>query len=256
MSAISSIGSNANYATQVVSRHRPNAGQMAEKLFAKLDRDGQGFIEKTDLQQALDSLRGGDSGTATSGASDGVDELFSTLDGNSDGKVTKDEFSSALKKVTEQLDQQFMSLRMSKEGGIGGTDGATGPRGMPPPPRGDRNDEGLTKEELSSQLKEVGNTDRKGSELMSKIVNNFDAADTDGNGKVSFQEAMAYDKANPAASSASADSASTATSTDSATQTASADNSRRMMQQIIQLMHAYGSGSDQAPASSSLLASA
>ena len=92
--------------------HRPDPAKMAENLFAKLDTRGQGYVEKSDLQSAFDKI------SSSSDQSSSVDELFTKLDTNSDGKVTKSEFTDALKKVAEELDNQFMSSRMS--GGMGG----------------------------------------------------------------------------------------------------------------------------------------
>jgi hypothetical protein len=68
--------------------------------------------------------------------------------------------------------------------------------------------------------------------LISNIVNNFEAADSDGDGKVSFTEAMAYDKStqNSTASAATSGSAS-----------ASSNSDASIMMKIMQLMHAYGS---------------
>lgn len=210
MSSIGAVGSNSMMTQGMGGRRRPDPAEMAEKLFAQLDTDGQGYIEQSDLQQALNKV--GAAGESSSAAS-----LFSQLDGNSDGKVTKDEFASALQAAAEQLDSQFANLRLQQGG-------------MPPaPPPG--NDAGFTKEELSSQLSEIGTSDSKRASLISNIVDNFDKADTDGDGKVSFKEAMVYDQG----SSASAGGSTSATGSSSTAE----DASLKLMQQIMRLMHAY-----------------
>ena len=70
--------------------------QMADKLFSQLDSSGQGYIQKSDLQTAFDKISASSS-SSSSNTTSNVDELFSKLDTNSDGKVTKQEFSDSLK---------------------------------------------------------------------------------------------------------------------------------------------------------------
>lgn len=64
---------------------------------------------------------------------------------------------------------------------------------MPPPPPVERRERvpairGFTKDELTSQLSDIGSSDSTRSSLISNIINNFDEADTDSDGKVSFQK--------------------------------------------------------------------
>jgi len=199
------------------------ASQFASALFTQIDTRKQGYISQDDLTTAfslVDKARGKSSDIDAA-------EVFKQFDSDSDGKVTKDEFSTAVEKLAAQLDQQLMNSRMGGAGGPGG------PGGMPPPPPQD--DAGFTKDQLSSQLEAVGSSDSKRSDLLSKIVSNFDQADTDGDGKVSFKEAMAYDKATQTGSSS--DASSTGAQTNSEAQ---------LMMKILQLAHAYGSfGNDQ-----------
>lgn len=195
---------------------RPDPSQMANKLFSKLDTKNQGYIEKSDLQSAFNQI----SGSGNSGNTASVDEVFKQLDGNGDGKVTKDEMTDSLKKIADQLDSQFNSMRTS------------GKSGMPPPPppssgKSDSGD-GLTKDQLTSISKETGSTDSK----LTNLINNFDKADTNKDGKVSIQESIAYDQTNQTSASAS-------------TNSSSAKNSGAdVMMKIMQLMHAYGLGQE------------
>lgn len=199
------------------------ASQMASQLFSRLDTKSQGFIEKSDLASAFSQI----SAKAEESTSS-VDDVFSALDGNSDGKVTKDEFASVLAQLQEQMDSQRMQ---------GGAHGAGGT--PPPPPPGD--DAGFTKDELTSQIESADSSDTQRTELLNKIVENFEAADSDGDGKVSFTEAMAYDESTK---TATADSSS-ASGTTSSTTTAASNNDDQIMFKIMQLMHAYSSGQDQ-----------
>lgn len=202
---------------------------LASTLFARLDTKSQGYIEKTDLQSAFDKL-------ATSSSASSADEVFSSLDSDQDGKITESELSSSLQKLADQIDSQLDGMRMSSAMGAMGGSG-----GMPPPPPAD--DEGFTQDELSSQLDEIGSTDSKRSSLISNIVANFDEADTDGNGKVSMQEAMAYDQANSSSTSNSAGS-SRATST---------ENEFAVMLKVMQLAQSYGAFSTNSTSQSSSL---
>jgi Ca2+-binding EF-hand superfamily protein len=248
MSSIDSIGSSSSMMMQSMrSMKRPDPAEAAANLFSKLDTSGQGYIQKSDLQAAYDKISASSTTSAsTSGTSD-VDDLFSQLDTDSDGKVTKQEFSDSLKQLSEQLDSQLMSMRM-KDGMQGG--GAMG--GMPPPPPSDET--GFTKDELSSQLQEIGSSDSQGSELISSIIDNFDQADLDGDGKVSLEEAMAFGQSSLDSSS----SASTSTSSSAASASTSASEANaKVMMQIMQLLQAYNVGSESqnsAAASLSVLA--
>ena len=211
-----------------------SSSQLSSKLFSALDTKSQGYLEKSDFVSAFSKLSSTSSSTSSSSAS--VDDVFSALDSNSDGKVTKDEFASTLAKLQEQLDSSRMH-------GGGGPQGAGGP--PPPPPA---NDAGFTKDELTSQLEEVSSSSESNStDLLNKIVNNFEAADTNSDGKVSFTEAMAYDK------SSQNSTASDATASSSSASNANTSDAGVMMK-IMQLMHAYGSGSeDKSSTLSSLL---
>ena len=185
----------------------------ASYLFSKIDTSNKGYIEKDDLVSAFSSL------TSTSDTS--ASDVFSQLDSDSDGKVTESEFSSTLQQLAETLNSQYDQSRMQ---------GA-----MPPPPPAD--DAGFTEDELTSQLEEIGDTDSARSSLISSIVENFDAADTDGDGKVSHTEAMSYAEANDIATPTSGHNASEDTSQSGSTSV----SDTQIYQQIMELMRAYGS---------------
>lgn len=164
-----------------------------------------------------------------------AEDVFAALDSDSDGKVTESEFSTTLTKLQEELDSQFNQMRLQGHGGHG----PQGMGGMPPPPP-PQNDAGFTKEELSSQLEEIGSSDSERTSFIANVVNNFEAADADGDGKVSFAEAQAYNSSSETAGNASA----------SAGGTSSANSDAQVMFKIMQLMHAYGSFNDNSSDSS------
>lgn len=200
------------------------------QLFAKLDTKSQGYLEQSDLVSAFSQISSSTSSTAAS-------DVFSALDSDSDGKVTESEFSTTLSKLQAELDSQFSQMRMNGHGGHE----AQGMAGMPPPPP-PQNDTGFTKDELTSQLSEIGSTDSKRSDFISNIVQNFSAADTNSDGKVSMSEAQSYN------SNSSTDTSGTSSTTTSAsgTNSSTASSDAQVMFQIMQLMHAYGnSGDDQ-----------
>ncbi|MBT9539163.1 MAG: EF-hand domain-containing protein [Thiobacillus sp.] len=219
-------------------RQRPDPAEMAENLFAQLDTSGQGYIQKSDLQAAYDKVSSSTSTSNASSASSNVDDLFAQLDTDSDGKVTKQELSDSLKKLQDALEQQLQDSRMQMAMQAGGMDGMNGMSGMPPPPppqNGD--DQGFTKEELSSQLEEIGSSDSERSSMISNVIKNFEAADTNGDGKVSFQEAMALQQSSSNSSSSDATTSSTSSSTSSSS--ASSNSEAKVMIQIMKLMQAY-----------------
>lgn len=217
-----------------------NSMQMFSNLFSRLDTKNQGYLEKSDFASALSQISGEDSSS--------VDTLFSTLDGDSNGQVTESEFSSVLAQLQQSLDSQFGQMRLA---GMGGQ-GPQGMNGMPPPPP---NDEGFTQDELSSQLSELSDRSSPQATMISDIIYNFSAADSDGDGKVSFQEAMSFRQAQETASTSEKAATDQAT-TDSATTAAQGPSSEmQVMRQIMQLMHAYGSSDASSSASASALLS-
>lgn len=231
MSSVSGISTSSIaslYSEQTAQRRqKPDAATMAEDLFAKLDTSGKGYIEQSDLTSALSST----SSTSTEGTAS-ASEIFSQLDSDGDGKVTQDELKTSMQKLAESLDDQFDAMRMQA--------------GMPPPPPPSESDAGFTEEELTDQLAEIGSTDSARSSLISNVVNNFDAADTNEDGKVSFQEAIAYDKANPTSSSSSTtDSTSSTDSATSTTSVASSDKTdAQVFRQLMELLRTYGEADD------------
>lgn len=206
------IGSSSGFFsnTQAMGNQRPqrhDPGKLVDEIFAKLDTKGQGYLEKSDLQSAFEA--------SSSGKSASVDEIFSSLDGDGDGKITKDEMSSGLKKLAEELDNQFNAGRLAKARG-----------NMPPPPPA--GDAGFSKEQLSTQLDEATTAgDSQRADLLDAIVNNFSDADSNGDGKVSFQEAIAYDQSRQSQES-------------STNQSATADSiGARVLHEMMRLAAAY-----------------
>ena len=148
--------------------------------------------------------------------------------------------SSSIQKLADALDSQAFSSRMG---------GAHEAAGMPPPPPPEE-DAGFTQDQLSSQLSEIGSTDSERSDLISKIVSNFDKADANGDGKVSMQEAMTYDQSSQSRSTSST------TDTSTASTTSSSQSDAALMHKLMELARAYGPGSDAFNSTSSLTVTA
>lgn len=225
MTTVSATGS-ASYSlytgsTTGQARHRPSAEAMAEKLFSTLDSSGKGYIDASDLSAAISGLS---ASSSTQNDSISAEDIIGQFDGDGDGKVSESEFAAGFKQLAEALDSQFDQTR------VGG--------GMPPPPPPAGDDAGFTKEELSAQLEEIGDSDSRRSSLISSVVQNFDEADTDGDGKVSFAEAMAFDQTTTGSSTSSSESTSGTATSGTAASGQLLD--AQIFRQIMELMRAYG----------------
>lgn len=223
---------------------------MAATLFARLDSENQGYIEKSQFEGSLNSTRSSETDTQ------GIDfsKLFETLDTDSDGKITESEFSSGLQNIADQVDEQLGQLRMGEAMG----------RMPPPPPPSESSGSaeeaaaaasvsslnGFSQDELEQQLAEltasdsISGADTHRASLISSIINNFSTADTDGNGKVSDAEAMAYAQANNLGPEEKVGSvappASSGTDSSTTSSTSSSDSELKLMLSILLLAQSYG----------------
>lgn len=174
-------------------------------LFYQLDTTSKGYLSKTDMESAFAQVSG-------SSDTESADSLFSTLDADSNGQLTQSEFSAGVEKLLSALDSQFYQMRAGEQGNR-----------PPPPPPG--NDEGFTRDELSEIA--ATTSDSKLASLMSTLEENFDAADTNGDGKITRDEAMSYQQAQGGGDATSV-----------STNTASTDAVSTLLK-MIQMMQAY-----------------
>jgi len=161
------FSSQSAYSMGSMSRPQLSKDQLSEaagNLFGKLDTESKGYLEQSDFSSLL-------SGLQSEQASAKSEELFTSLDSDGDGQLTSSEFSD-----------NFSNLLYSAQG----TMGSMGSR--PPPPE----DSGKSKDELTAMLEEMEQEDETASSGLESLLENFDTADTDGDGKVTMQEAMAY----------------------------------------------------------------
>ena len=190
-------------------RQRPDASQMAEDLFSKLDTQSKGYLEASDLASAL-----GSNNSSTSSAS--AEEVFKSLDSDSDGKLTKTELSDGLKKVQDQLENSFQAMRTKGKGDMP----------PPPPPQGGNGD---------------ADSDTDSSSTSSSQSASYDPADTNKDGTVSATEALAYALSNSSSTSSSSDASTSSSSTDTtASNTDIANALASMMQNVLQPGQAEG----------------
>ncbi|MDC7710962.1 EF-hand domain-containing protein [Vogesella indigofera] len=219
-SAISSVGSSylpgmSGMGGGPRAMKRPDSEQVASEIFSKLDTDNQGYLEASDF--------GSDN-----------EDLFAALDSDSDGKVSKDELSTRLKQLEEELDSQFNALRSQ---GMGGRMMAGGMLGMPPPPpAGGEDDTGLGQEQLSAMAADASEAgDSSAAARFAALAENFDSADSNQDGKVSFAESIAYEEAQRSSDTGSEDG-----------DLASADSEQdgRIMMRLMAMLRAYSSDDD------------
>jgi Ca2+-binding EF-hand superfamily protein len=233
-----------------------SSSSVADALFAKLDGDGNGKVTKEEMSATIQKIaseldgpaprmrmqgapppqggtppQGGQSAQGTSSASGtSSSQSDDPADTNGDGTVSASESlayelsqaassTDTSSSTTSSADAQLMQMLTGK---------------MPPPRGSGQDDPGFSKDELTSMSQELSSTDSKRSKAMSDIASNFDAADTDGDGKVNGSEARAYEKSKEASTSSS----SSASTSDA-----------QFMKQMMQLLQSYG-GVDQTETSS------
>jgi Ca2+-binding EF-hand superfamily protein len=211
---------------------RPSPLQSAQSLFNELDSSGQGYIEISDLQTAFEKISSLSSTSATQSEDTDIGELFSQLDSDDDGKVTQQEFTDSLALIDEQIQAVFSEMRRDEAMGMM-------PPPPPPPDEAAGDDMGFTKEELTEQLESIGESDSERASLIANIIENFDEADTDGDGRVNLQEAMAFDSGNTVTNSSDSSDTASATSSDT-----SQNLDDKVALQLMRLLEAYNIGAN------------
>lgn len=197
--SISNISSGSSMMMKgMMGTQRPDPSKMADQLFSKLDTKGQGYVEKGDLQAALDNVSKIEN-SFSSGNAPSVDDMFSKMDSDGNGKVTKAEMSASFENMAAQLDGPFPRMRLQ--------DAQNGQHGnMPSSPGG-------------GQVSQQSSTDN--------TSQSSDPADTNGDGKVSIQESMAYTEKQ-------------ITSEIPNSTSSSKTIDEKVMKQMMQLIHTYG----------------
>jgi Ca2+-binding EF-hand superfamily protein len=136
------------------------------------------------------------SSTEESGAGASLEDLFSSIDSDGDGSVSKTELKSFADSLSAQMQSALLGAQES-----GGAQGAFGP---PPPPPGDGKsaadmlsemdtdgDGSVSSDELKAFGEAHGPKSGKGAQMAEEA---FASADTDGDGKLSSAEFETFDK--------------------------------------------------------------
>lgn len=242
------------------SSNSSSSSTSADDLFSKMDSDGNGKVTKEEMSATIEKIasqldgpfprmrmqngQGGREGDmppppppsggqgtqkASSTDSSNSNQSSDPADTNGDGTVSAKEAlayaesqsSSSTNTSTSSADAQLMQMLAG---------------GMPPPPPpqdGSQSAQGFTKDQLTSMSKDLSSTDSNKSKVMSDIASNFDAADANGDGKVSGSEARAFEE--------SKNSSGTSSSTETSSSTSSASNAdAQFMKQMMQLLKSYG----------------
>lgn len=214
----------------MISNISSSVSSWTSTLFSQLDSSNKGYISESDLSSAFSTLSSTDSESSAS-------NLFSTMDSDQDGKVTKDELASTLQSLADQLNSQYDASRMASAMG----------QGMPPPPPppadGAESDSGLTEDQVNSIASTTD--DSKLANLLNNVASNFSAADTDGDGKVTRKEAMAYQESTQSSSQ---------TSDSASSQTTASSSDEVITKRILELLQAYSNNLTNSNSSLSLSA--
>lgn len=154
MSTISAVG-NTGSAWSDLSSSRASA--MKAKMFEKVDSDGSGAVDKTELQGLLDHIAEKSGKTLGS-----ADDLLGKMDADGNGSLSSDELDAGMKSLMPAPSStvDFAQQR---------SDAPPGPPPGGPPPGGGADGAGASSSSTSST----------------------DPLDTDGNGTVSAQERAA-----------------------------------------------------------------
>jgi len=145
--------------------------KFAEALLSKMDVDSSGGVDSAEFSKAALELSSISDESA-------ITEAFNGLDTDENGAIGLDELTSA-----------FESMASA---GVMGMGGKPPPPPGPPPKREDEEDTGYTVGELTTLASETSSTDSTLSSLLETLASNFEAADANGDGKVTASEAMAY----------------------------------------------------------------
>ena len=182
-------GSGAFSPTSYSRTSTPDPVKMLEKVFTKIDANGDDRIDKDELSAFLEQA----SSTSGVNSSSDLDELFSVMDADGNGSITQQEASNAIGDILKQLQGQMMNARI---GGMGGM--------PPPPPMGPPPDTAESDEEMFSSIDTNGDgyiDQTEISTMLESLSQNQDTIsdgpdvadllsrdDTDGDGQISQDE--------------------------------------------------------------------
>jgi len=117
---VSSVGGAAGYSAAAIynaqGRGPGDAAALQEKLFDKLDVNGDGAIDKSELGEFLNFVSSA-TGSATKTDSS---QLFKTLDADGDGSISKQDLANGMQKLFEMLRSQLADMSTDQPDAIQG----------------------------------------------------------------------------------------------------------------------------------------
>lgn len=181
-------------ASALFSGQKANSTTSRDKLFDKFDQNKSGDISLEEFLSAGQKVPGGKNGADDAKAK----ALFSKIDTNGDGKITKDEVSAYDTKATAELQDAMTKLQEL----LGNAEGAKKKHGHHPKlsdifDKADANSDGsLTLDELKAAL--PGDASAATADGSSKAEKLFAKIDINGDGKISKDEVKAFEDARKA----------------------------------------------------------
>lgn len=185
------VGSSSLYETYLsygstTSSSRSSSSDFAEALLTSMDSDSSGSVDSAEFSSAALALSISDESAISS--------AFSSLDSDGDGTISQEELSASLSQSSNMV---------------------AGSMPPPPPPSNSEEDTGYTQEELTAMAEDVGSSDSNLASLLASVIENFDEADANEDGKVSSAEAQAYKESTKAESIGTEDVASSSSEEES-----------------------------------------
>jgi Ca2+-binding EF-hand superfamily protein len=167
MSTISGVSGSSN-AWAAVNTQR---SQHQAKMFAKVDTDGSGGVDQTELGTMLSNI------SEKTGVSLGdAKELFTQMDSNSDGSLSSDELDAGMKAL---MPPPPSTMEFAQSRGMGGSEGSQDDLFAKVDTDGDGS---VSKDELQVLA------DKMKSDTGQDMVQDFSKLDTDGDGKLTQAE--------------------------------------------------------------------
>ena len=112
----SSVTSSAGFSTAMLSGSQcggsRNTQALQEKLFSKLDVNGDGSIDQSELTQFTDFVSSSTQSTSATSDTSSAD-LFKSMDTDGDGTLSKTELADGAKKLFDELRTQLMTQAAS-----------------------------------------------------------------------------------------------------------------------------------------------
>jgi Ca2+-binding EF-hand superfamily protein len=121
---VSSVTGSAGFSTAMLSgSQQADKTALQEKLFSKLDVNGDGGVDESELNDFLSYAASATGSTSATSSAD----LFKNIDSDGDGSISKTEMADGAKSLFDELRTQLMSK--------------SGEAGPPPPPPAEDSDE-------------------------------------------------------------------------------------------------------------------